>query len=411
MHRYAALLLAMLGSAQAADLPPELPPTAQVAEVLRQSPEVLAAASRREAEAAQQQRLEAGPHEWTIRMGSQQRRSAPAALSSERYQEWNATLERPWRLPGKAVVDARLGASGVALAETAYQDALHEGSRELLRTWFAWLRETAVARQWTAEVDALSRQASATGRRQRLGDASQLDTLLAEAALARAEAQRQQATARQKAAEEDLRLRFPGLTLREPAQAGEPETPAGDEATWISDLLTHSHELRLARGEAEQLALQAERLRADRLPDPSVGLSYSRERSGEEQVVGAFVSIPLPGTARRATADAGLAQAEAARRRAQGIERRVASAAAALYHGARAGVASWQAADDAARRLEQGASLIARAQALGEGSLNEVLNARRLANEARLAAVVARLDALELGARLRLDAHRLWDFD
>ena len=48
---------------------------------------------------------------------------------------------------------------------------------------------------------------------------------------------------------------------------------------------------------------------------------------------------------------------------------------------------------------------------LGEGSLAEVLLARRQALEAEQAAVVAVFEAAELRYRLLLDAHALWDFD
>ena len=55
--------------------------------------------------------------------------------------------------------------------------------------------------------------------------------------------------------------------------------------------------------------------------------------------------------------------------------------------------------------------MTARAYQLGEGSLNDLLTARRLANEAQLAARLSQLDALELRYRLLLDAHRIWDLD
>ena len=55
--------------------------------------------------------------------------------------------------------------------------------------------------------------------------------------------------------------------------------------------------------------------------------------------------------------------------------------------------------------------MTARAYQLGEGTLNDLLAARRLANEAQLAARLTQLDALELRYRLLLDAHKIWDLD
>lgn len=405
------LLAGFAGSSFGAEPAPTLPPAEIVARVLREAPDVQAATSHIRAEEANRRRLEAGPHEWNLRLGGQQRRSAPAAGPNERYSEWSTAIERPLRLPGKAATDAELGAAGVTLAETAYGDALHEASRGLLKAWFVWLRENAASAQWTAQVELLDRQARAIERRRQLGDAARLDAIQAEAALAQAVAQRTQAEARRRSAGEDLRRRYPGLPLTEPAALEEPLPPVGSEAEWVDALLEHSHELGLARGEAQRARVAAERQRQDRLPDPSVGLQFSRERGGEENVVGAYISIPLPGDARRATADASLAQAEAAGRRAEAVERRIGAEAATLYQAALSGAPAWQAARDAAERLERSADLTARAYQLGEGSLNDLLTARRLANEARLAARTSQLDALELRYRLLLDAHQLWDLD
>lgn len=405
------LLAGFAAGTVAAEPASTLPPAEIVARVLRDAPDVQAATSHIRAEEANRRRLEAGPHEWNLRLGGQQRRSAPATGPNERFSEWNSAIERPLRLPGKAATDAELGAAGVTLAETAYGDALHEASRSLLKAWFVWLRENAASAQWTAQVELLDRQARAIERRRQLGDAARLDAIQAEAALAQAVAQRTQAEARRRSAGEDLRRRYPGLPLSEPAALDEPQPLAGSDSEWIAALLEHSHELGLARGEAQRARIAAERQRQDRLPDPSVGLQFSRERGGEENVVGAYVSIPLPGDARRATTDASLAQAEAAGRRAEAVERRIGAEAAALYQAAQSAAPAWQAARDAAERLERSADLTARAYQLGEGSLNDLLTARRLANEARLAARTSQLDALELRYRLLLDAHRLWDLD
>ena len=65
----------------------------------------------------------------------------------------------------------------------------------------------------------------------------------------------------------------------------------------------------------------------------------------------------------------------------------------------------------AAERQTRSADMLARAYQLGEGSLNDLLAARRLANEAQLAAHQQQLDALYLRYRLLLDTHRLWDMD
>lgn len=406
------LLAALLaGGAAAVEAPPELPPAAIVARILRASPAVRAADSQVAVEAANRSRLEAGPYEWNVRLGAQRRRVNSAGGPDERLQETSAGLERTFRLPGKAALDAELGAKGVELAEAARGDVLHEAARGLLKHWFAWLRESATAGQWAEQAALLEQYSQGVKRRRQLGDAARLEALQAEAAAAQAEAQLAQARSRQRTAAEELHRRYPGLPLPVPPLLPDPPPLAGDETHWVAAIRDHSHELALARGEAQQATMAAGRSGRDLLPDPTLGLHVARERSGEENVVGLSLSIPLPGEARRAQSAAALAQADAASSREAAARQKVEGEAATLYQAASAARGSWEASRRAGRQLQEAAALTARAYQLGEGSLNELLTARRLANEAGLAARLAQLEALELRCRLLLDAHRLWPLD
>jgi outer membrane protein TolC len=85
--------------------------------------------------------------------------------------------------------------------------------------------------------------------------------------------------------------------------------------------------------------------------------------------------------------------------------------AANTYEAAAGAFASWQASRAAEDNLTRSAELIARAYQLGEGSLSEVLAARRLAQEARLAARQTQADAQEARYRLLLDSHQLWPLE
>lgn len=412
MKYFALLLLGGIGgTGLCAEPVSDLPPTEIVARVLRANPNVQAASGQIRVEEANRSRLEAGSHEWSVRLGAQQRRVGPISTGDERFIEWNAALERPLRLPGKASLDAEIGAAGVSLAETAYGDALHESSRTLLKAWFAWLKESAAATQWNEQLTLLDKQNKSVTRRQQLGDAARLESIQSEAATAQAAAQLAQARVRQQTAGDDLRRRFPGLPLLAPANLSEPRAIEGSEEDWINAQLEQSHEYQLARQEAQRAQIVAGRSSRERLPDPTVGIHVSRERGGEEHVLGAYVSIPLPGTARRASSDAALAQADVAGRREAAATQKITAEAAALYQSAQAAVPTWQAGRNAAEHLGRAADMTARAYQLGEGSLNELLTARRLANEAQLTARLLQLDALELRYRLLLDAHRLWDLD
>lgn len=395
----------------AAEPTPELPSLESVARVLKSAPVVRAADSQIQAEEANRTRLEAGSHEWSVRLENQRRRVNPAIGADERYYEWTATLERPIRLPGKAGLDGQLGAQGVAIAETARGDTLHETSRYLLRSWFAWLQSRENAAQWARQADLLGQQARAVARRQQLGDAARLESVQAEAALAQAEAQLAQARVKERTATEELKRRFPGLSLPEQVALGEPQPVAGGEQEWLDAILEHSHELEFSRLEAQRAQTQATRSSREMLPDPTLGLKMARERGGEENLVGVVLSIPLPGQARRAGAEVARAQAEVATNREAAALQKVSADAVMLYHQASAARENWLSSRAAAERLNQAAEMTARAYKLGEGSLNDLLTARRLANEAALAARLAQLDALESRYRLLLDAHRLWPLD
>lgn len=401
----------LAAAAGAAEETPELPPAAVVARILQSAPLVRAAASTVRAEEANRARLEAGPYEWTLRLGSQRRRVHAAAGPDQRFQEAEAALERPLRLPGKAALDAELGARGVDIAETAHGDALHEASRGLLKGWFTWLREVETAGQWAQQVELLAGHGQGVLRRQQLGDAARLEAVQAEASLAQARAQLAQARVRERLAAEELRRRYVGLPLPERVVLAEPAAIAGSEADWIAAIVAHSHELGVARGEAQRALVAAGRSGSERLPDPTLALHLARERSGEENVVGLTLSFPLPGAGRRAHADAALAQAEAASSRELAARQKVETEAAALYQAASAARSTWESSRQAAAQLQQAALMTARAYQLGEGTLVDLLAARRQANEAALAARLAQLEALELRDRLLLDAHRLWPLD
>ena len=390
-----------------------LPPNAAVLKALREHPALAAGDYGIIASAAERRRLEAGPHEWTVRVLGQQRRSLPPGSAEQRFSEWNSALERPLRLPGKAALDGELGRLGETLARSAAEDLQHETRRDLLARWFDWLRAHAAERQWSEHSASLGQQAASLLRREQLGDAARSERIQAEAAHAQSEAQRIQARQGRLSAEEQLQRHYPGLPLTPPAKLATqfPALPAwtGDDREWLAALLEHNHELALARAEARRAALAAERSRRERTPDPTLGLQVGRERGGEERLAAVYLSLPLPGEARSAAADASQAQAAAAERQHEALRRRIEADAASLLHTLRLAGEHDQASQRAAERQHTAAVMSERAWQLGEGTLGERLLAHRLANEARLNAQLARLAHLEKYARLLLDAHRLWE--
>ena len=409
--KHTLLALALLASgAQAQTLQDWLPSSAQVAPVLQASPTLQAARAHQEAQLQRARGVEAGSGEWALRLSQQQRRVRDP---QERFAETTVSLERPLRLWGKAVMDAQLAEQDRNVARIGLADAMHEASRQLLTHWFGALRAQLDADSAERELQLaleLDRHARA---RLRQGDISQLDARLAEAELQRSQAQARLMQAQQQRSAALLLRLYPGL----PAQPALPTEGlhlpplSGDMATALQDYLAHNHELNLLKSEALRQQQLAERIERDRWPDPTVGLFSARERAGAEQLVGVSVAMPLSGTWRESQARAAAAEARALQDKAQQLERNLASEFEARWLQAahqQQAVATLQRAADT-QRLAADKSLLA--YNLGEHSMTELIQNRRLANEHQLASQRLRLDWLLNRAQIELDAHRLWDLD
>ncbi len=394
-------------AALAAD-PPDLPPTVQVEQALRSHPLVRAAIAGVQVEEANRDRLQAGPHEFTFRLSSQQRRERPLDL---KYREHEIGLERAIRLPGKAATDAALGAAGVEQAQLALGDALHESARLLLGRWFEWQREAAAEHEWGGQVALLQRQHEVVGKRVGSGDAARLEELLSGAQLAQAQAQLAQAQSQRERATLELTQSFPGISLPVAVPVQEPMAIADSAEAWRERILGHNHELALSRAMVRRSRLEARRLDADRLPDPTLGVKVASEREDQERVVGLQLTIPLPGEARASGARAAGAQVEAAAAREALVLARAEAEARRTISLANSAHVQWQRFSDVATRMEGNAVLLEKAWRAGEGQFADLQLARRQAIEARLAAAQARLGANEARYRLLLDAHELWDLD
>ncbi len=409
MKPAAMLLLAGMSPTLYAQTPsyPGLPPTGQVMTVLEATPEVAAARAGLGLGAAENALLRRGDYEFQVNTTLNQRRVADTA---QRYNEWAVGLERSLRLPVKARLDAALGQQAVTAARESYGDALHEAGRMLLTRWFAWLR----ARQQLARLDeqsaALAQIHAAVAKRVRAGDASALELTQAEAALATVAAANARAHSDESLRRTELEQHYPGLSLAPAPSLPAPAAVEGDMSVWRERMFMHNHELARARAEGERARLVLKRSEADRVPDPTIGVHYGSERGGEERLVGLSVSLPLPGAQRGYRVDRALAENRMASARERAVQVRLETQARVNFESAQGSCASWQAAQQAADSLHTQALKLARAQALGEAGIAEVLLARRQYLEAALNADQARGDAWEAHYRLLLDAHRLWPF-
>jgi outer membrane protein TolC len=233
----------------------------------------------------------------------------------------------------------------------------------------------------------------------------------AQAAVAQASVSLQQASTRAQLATSELMRPFPGLALPSQPALSTPQEIEHDLNYWQDRVMSDNHELAMVQSDSRIQQLLAQRSSAERLPDPTIGLRYSNEKEGEEKIAGIYVSVPISFGLRSANSEIARYQAEIARQREVSIKRRLEGDVYAAYTQAKNSYLIWQQAQEAAASVRQNADLVARAYSLGESSLSDTLNARRLAVESSLAAAVAQLDANEARYRLLLDAHQLWSVD
>lgn len=407
MRRWMFIAAGLLAAATAQAAPPTsgLPPGEMVLPAIETTPEVHAAEAvlaRAEAEAAMRR---VGPHEATLTVIPQRRRVEGAG----RYREWEADLTRGVRWPHKARLDREIGTEGAEAARLLLEDAHHAAARRLLALWSDWLRADAALHLRRGMVDDWQRDRDAVARRVRLGDAAERDRIAVDAALAQAQAAALQAEAALADARLALASAFPDLPLPE-----RPHLPAdapvldGTDAEWTRRIVERSHEIGAAAARARQKQAEARRARADRLPDPSIGLRVLDDLGGRERALGVVFSIPLGGRYRGAQAAAAGADALGAEAELSMVRRDVARDAQRTVAMARAAHDIWQRQQAAWKAARDSAAKAGRAYALGESGLAELLAARRAGQELALDEARARVDALEAVTRVEVDAHERW---
>ncbi len=383
-----------------------LPPVSPTREVISTLPQVQAARAGMALAQARSQQLAAGVHEWNLKLGAQQRKET----AGPDYAESDLALERSIRWGGKAQTDRDLGDAGVAAGQSAYADVWHEAVRSLVVAWYGWQRERSTAAVLAQQAALAQDQLQVAARRVKAGDAPRMDQLMAQAEQDRTQAAEQLARAREQMQRQELQKRFPGLALETGPQASTADAPPlpGTSQDWLQRIVGDNHEIELAEAELRQARLRSERARLDTRPDPLLGVRAARERSGQDNIVGVYVSIPLPGAYREGEQRATLALADAAEQRLAQTRQRVEAAAQRAVLQAINAVAVAQRQAAVQQAMAHVAQLAGKAYSLGEVTLTEALQARRTALDAALTADAARWDAQEAVTRVLVDAHRLW---
>lgn len=397
-----ALVLPLQVVAQPAT-PSDLPPAELARAAIEQEPSVVKARYALEAAGHAGRRIAASPYEWSVGVDGQRRRYDTGGNSNE----WTARIERPIRIGGKAELDQGLGDATERIARVELAQARHEAARALADLWIDWLA-TIQARELAKEqLGFAESSASAVAGRRKAGDASLLDLNAAQADAAEARRQFDAVQAQEAKAILRLRSRFPSLVM-EPRSLSEPVELDMEEVQWRERVLAESETLRIMQESLKRAELTADRARADRIPDPTVGIYTASEARRSERIVGVSVSIPLGGTYRRETMQEALKQVDVTRAELERQRKEVDLAIAETINDARTALRRWRLAEQSAQMARENARLGQRGYALGEGDLQSLLLLRRQSVDAVGASLSSRIEALKARNRLLVDAHLIW---
>ncbi len=383
--------------------PTDLPSAELARQSIDQDPAVIDARRALSAAGHGAAALRAGPNEWTTRLSAQRRRYDQGGHSSE----WNAALERTIRIGDKAAIDAQTGDSDLAISQAQLDDARHEAARALADLWIDALATSRQRVLWAEQLSFAQTSEQAVEKRRKAGDASSLDLNVAHADLIEVQRQLSAATTAEAKAKAKLSVRFPVLKY-ETKPLAEPTALDMGLPQWRERILAESHPLKIAEGLLKKAELTASRAKADRVPDPTVGVYTASEASRTERIIGLSLSIPLSGSYRSERMQQALAEAEAARAKVETQRREQDAEVVDAYMEATGGLERWRLASQGLSTTFESARLMQRAYALGEADLQSLLLTRRQALDASTAAEQSRVEALRWHYRLLIDAHLLW---
>ncbi|MCC7082541.1 MAG: TolC family protein [Burkholderiales bacterium] len=384
--------------------PPGLPPTQVVRPLLEADPRVTAARAGLEVGRQEANILDRSPYEWTPSITGQRRRID----TGSRYNEWNIGIERTIRLPGKATADRNIGGAAVEVSRARHGEALQEVARDFIGLWVDWLAAEQALELATRNLESVQENLAVVEKRSRAGDASKLDASIARAELAEQRRLHNDAKTQASAAWLRLSTRFPTLP-RQIVPLPMPLIVGEDAAFWRQRILAESDELKVAEAEMRLAQANAERARADRTPDPTLGVFTASEFGNQERILGLAISIPIPGSRRDASSAKAIAAVEVSRHEAELVKRRLEAEVASAVATARGAYDSLSIANEGTTTMSENARLMQRAYSLGEAELQALLLARRQATAAANNALQAQVTALKAYYGLLVDAHLIWD--
>lgn len=384
-------------------------PTQVARPLLDNDPAVAAARANIEIAQRESQIIARSPYEWTAN-ASKQRRSFVTAPDAERVQEWNVGLEKTFRLPGKGFADRRLARATVEQAQGEFGDALHEAAKQLMNLWIDNLAAVEMEQLAAANAAAADELMSIVEKRVKAGDASKIDLNAMRADLMDQRRAYRDATTQSTVARTRLMTRFPDFrssvkTVPAPVPPDMPTDFYRDRAMRESD------ELKIARARLDVADAEVDRARADRIPDPTLGVFKASEAGGRERITGISFSMPISGFVRSTQSKKSVAARSFARHELARAERELAAQLTSDVETARGAYDSFMMATEGAAAIQETARLTQRAHTLGEADLATLLMVRRQATATNNAALQARVAAIKAYYSLLIDAHLVWDLE
>lgn len=404
------------------ELSPFLPAEVKVRDALLAHPKVREARLMANTKQIEADINQGSPYEWEagVALRNRKDRTLPSGSASTMDQEVN--LSRSFRLPGKQAIKDRQSASVRLLGDTLYGDSLHEASLSLGQNWLECQRLESRAQLYDALGGELNAFSTQQAKRLKAGEVSRLEATQAELTLQQLQIEKGQNDKQLRAVRSLIQTEFPSLlNTQSNRQCGEPASPAHlaadlpiDAAAkdqWVETTVRMSHPLSIQRIQTEILQDQSRMSKAERLPDPKVGLSYAMERDNAEQIVGVNLSMPLGGGVRRnqdRLASSELAHAQTVLQ-AMTLQTRAQAAQSLLNweQSRRAAVL----AENQARFSSSLVKSVEKAYLLGESTATELTLARQQSHRSRLEAIDSNYAALQAQAQMLINAHQAWDVD
>ncbi|WOE31518.1 MULTISPECIES: TolC family protein [unclassified Acinetobacter] len=391
-------------------LDPVLPPLAAVKQTLADNPSVRAAISDQDYASFAGQDLKLGQNPWTVRTGMQLRKTdAPVDQGKSNSYEPNFAIEKKIRLPSKYQLDQDLAQRGIQIAELKYEDAKHEAAKTLLVNWFSYMRSALQLTRLQQQLEQLQQYMLMTQQRIQAGDAPRLELMLLNNEYNQIDEKYMQAKAIYDQAQQQLARDYRGAIPQQwNSDIIKVETIQHTQAVWVDKILSANHELALAYMQAEQQHTRVQRERLNKVPDPTIGLGYSREQSGTENLMGVSVSVPLSGRYTRIAVGMAAAEADKADYEIERVKKRLRQEAQYLSIQMESAQLRYVKTRQNLNQLQQQHNLMQKAYKLGELSLNELLLHAQQLVEARLRIDQAKVDYAESYGLLLLNSHQLW---